>query len=283
MATGLAYHYCDEKGFSGILASRTLWASDANRMNDMQEVRWTRSLLDHLLSRRNDIPNFVAKNARLFLDHGPDVFLFCFSSEEDLLSQWVRYADDGAGFAIGFDPHLIAKRRIPPDPAHRPDGEKCDGIYPVTYERKRQEQALNQIIEHALPDCRSGDDVTRDKAMAHLWAAIGGFRPLYKHPGFREENEIRYIRNHRRVFNVMSEPDAFTKALKKRTRADGEVRYFETPFPANAIKEVWIGPTCGQNPRDVDNFMKKSGITAEIKVSDIPYRSMAKAPCPKKI
>lgn len=33
------YHYCEANGFHGILASKTLWMSDACSMKDSQELR----------------------------------------------------------------------------------------------------------------------------------------------------------------------------------------------------------------------------------------------------
>jgi hypothetical protein len=91
-------------GFNGILTSKSLWLSDAYYMNDYKEHRW---VLDRAIEQLHELKE--PKNIALFSEvqkyiDGIQIhpFACCFSSEPDSLSQWRAYAEDGAGFAIGF-------------------------------------------------------------------------------------------------------------------------------------------------------------------------------------
>lgn len=57
--------------------------------------------IDDYKTKRNNILGRLLSNRYLIKD-SHDKFISCFSSSGDILSQWRAYADDGAGFSIGF-------------------------------------------------------------------------------------------------------------------------------------------------------------------------------------
>ncbi len=109
------YHYTSGESLKKILETKTLLATHYGFTNDATELHashesvvesttsvrdsqranapWLRTIFDRVLEKmesegfHDDVPNFVA----------------CFSEDADNLGQWRAYADDGRGYAIGFD------------------------------------------------------------------------------------------------------------------------------------------------------------------------------------
>ena len=105
------FHYCGVDSFFGIMRDKGIWLSHCRFMNDYAEyVGVLRRARDYLNGLTLSGPQLDFRNALQHLstltDESP--YLACFSSEADLLSQWRAYADDGAGFAIGFSTNLIS-------------------------------------------------------------------------------------------------------------------------------------------------------------------------------
>src|SRR5579875_1366496 len=94
----LLFHYTDTNGLLGILRSRTIWCSSAFHMNDRAEYRYgldliERRLHDHLRYVRgmnNEAYGYALDDIE-FLRTGMQAFIASFSTEGDLLSQWLAY------------------------------------------------------------------------------------------------------------------------------------------------------------------------------------------------
>jgi Protein of unknown function (DUF2971) len=106
------YHYTDDAGLAGIIKSGRLWFSDIFALNDPSELRHGLSIAINLLktratARRPEIATFASMFERFELDAGIEeaghFFICCFSADGDDLGQWRAYADNGQGFALGFD------------------------------------------------------------------------------------------------------------------------------------------------------------------------------------
>lgn len=129
---GLIYYYCSIDTFISILSNCSLYVSDPTKMNDAEEFYQSTKLLKdkvidnyfdqliEMLSQRpptgwdsQDIKR-INKDALIeyirivdrTINNYPNlsVFIVCFSKNKDLLSQWNKYADQGHGVAIGFNP-----------------------------------------------------------------------------------------------------------------------------------------------------------------------------------
>lgn len=136
----MLYHYTNTAGLAGILASNSLWATDAQYLNDTREVRFTADKLVELLkARANDLDteNYAAYKstppvevdnskteraagfrtaAKLIRAVGTvdkplsnpfnvsdrRIYVTSLSAEADSLSQWRGYGANGGGYAIGF-------------------------------------------------------------------------------------------------------------------------------------------------------------------------------------
>jgi hypothetical protein len=107
----LIYHYCRPEAFLEIIKNRSMWFSAYWVMNDALEREWgyTRffRVLEALRSELNqEFIEQVITGIR-FGTFTNVAMISCYSLDADVLSQWRAYADDGRGFAIGFDPAVI--------------------------------------------------------------------------------------------------------------------------------------------------------------------------------
>jgi len=101
------HHYATPAAFASIVSTRTIWATDARFMNDADELRYGLELcyraLDEEVREPRLAPHVQALRERLAGRYGYSTFIACFSERNDVPSQWKRYADNGKGFAVGFD------------------------------------------------------------------------------------------------------------------------------------------------------------------------------------
>src|SRR6266446_2177088 len=103
----LIYHYCGAASFLAICTIKKMRFSDLFSMNDFMEMHWGYSIWEKAASEILD------EVGREFLDEIDKIISVsgvrgllvaaCFSLDGDVLSQWRAYADDGQGYAIGFD------------------------------------------------------------------------------------------------------------------------------------------------------------------------------------
>jgi hypothetical protein len=111
------YHYTTSDGLKGILASRRIWATAINYVNDNQELFHGNTKIEIAFRERlrgidpvlgglfwdklyNSLPGFSLEPN----DRRADLFICCFCESGDLLSQWRGYAALGGGYALGLQP-----------------------------------------------------------------------------------------------------------------------------------------------------------------------------------
>ena len=115
-------HYCDLPAFKSIIEKREIWLSDIHFLNDSSEESLFLDALTDLMIKLRDS---LSDSTKAYLDQDTfmnsfftnikynyknKLYICCFTNEKnDDLSQWRGYADDGAGFCIGFKKELINK------------------------------------------------------------------------------------------------------------------------------------------------------------------------------
>jgi hypothetical protein len=151
----IIYHYTDSRGLSGILESGRIRLTDIFGLNDPTELRHGLSPAIKFLdaARRDDrfeIKQFSEGLAAMLhggIEQVAHFFVCSFSEVGDDLGQWRAYADNGRGFALGFDAHMLeaafAAANIPGSSGHM--------TFPVTYEEAKLRDMHRQIVEQALP------------------------------------------------------------------------------------------------------------------------------------
>src|ERR1019366_7397755 len=111
---GPLYHYCDANALLSIFRTRSLWATGTRYLNDRSELIALLRKLPELTQKHTGTRagQAAVELSRVIQTWGADIFanaigaeicVACFSEDGDVLSQWRAYADDGHGFAIGFD------------------------------------------------------------------------------------------------------------------------------------------------------------------------------------
>jgi hypothetical protein len=279
----IAYHYCGADGFRCILSTKTLWATHFQYLNDAGEIRRGIEIAreESVLLRdeaNTDIEQFYFD--QVFLQLGEKVsqhiFVVCFSEEGDLLSQWRAYAEDGRGFAIGFDFQRLSDR---PSPLGRKFSRS------VFYSEADLRKSIRDYLLQNAPDPSSHAADGEENAVAanannHSWVILST-AAFFKHHGFKEERESRiaFVCNRPSErssdetipISEINEPiylssfDRLDEELpahrKFRVSARGIVPYLEWKFDANDIAEIRVGPrgNAEQQLSAVRMFLESNG------------------------
>ena len=220
----ILYHYTSTAGFYNIVMSKSIHCGHTAWMNDKFENKWLHKMFDKAKQRRDFelTPEWQQQIERIlrantdYIQNQP--FLFCLSKDEDLLSQWRAYGDDGKGVAIGFDKGILEKlikekRYI--------ELKKVDYLNP-----EKETARIIEIVEHQSERISS-----------------------IKHPAFLEEGEWRIIVRHK-SFDPAGEPGNIKSDVDYKVNSGGElVPYYNLSFEdyPKLIKEIIVGP---KHPRD---------------------------------
>ena len=98
------YHYCSVDTFVNILKTNSIWLTHAREMNDSFEDIYFEAPLKKALQAFEDKTEIeqklLQKIVSAYSDRVDFPYVACFSRENDVLSQWRAYADDGRGVAI---------------------------------------------------------------------------------------------------------------------------------------------------------------------------------------
>ncbi|WP_159728301.1 DUF2971 domain-containing protein [Methylosinus sp. Ce-a6] len=247
--------------------------SDINMMNDYQEERWgyrvfelavTNILNDELLQKK-----FPSLNEAFFQKVDEIIaplqlllypVISCFSKDPDVLSQWRAYADDGRGFALGFNG--VALNSMPVT------------LLEVEYDQKIQiEEMKTALLAAHIRNLESGNDFgSQFRTDCQL---IGAWKVGFKNSAFREEKEVRSLH----MLDVCVDGDrprlvdAGGEALGKEVNGeqvgyrvqDGAIiAYVDIPIPhldnAPLIQEVWVGPKNINGIGNIVYFMSECGL-----------------------
>jgi len=128
-----------------ILASRTIWASDVQNLNDSTEFQHGLGTCLKALELVRE-PSFRAHTD--IVKHGlserflHQTFVTCFSTFNNIEWQWDNYADSQRGFVITFDNLVLSALRAPL-------GLR---LMPVEYGREAQVARARQCVKRALED-----------------------------------------------------------------------------------------------------------------------------------
>jgi hypothetical protein len=106
----ILYHYCGSVALLNFIRNQELYLSDIRGMNDYSEMSYGKNLInkiidEHISNGQNAELRTLCNDKLNFALNEP--FIFCLSAEEQLLSQWINYADHGRGFAVGFNTKIL--------------------------------------------------------------------------------------------------------------------------------------------------------------------------------
>jgi len=265
------FHYTDLEAVKGILTSKSLWLSKFTSSNDISEIRLA---IQHFQA-------FVAKEARDFGEEeasllreaasrlegfrNTNICLASFCEEDDLLSQWRAYGNDGRGIALGFStPGLqeVAKR-------HKLS------LYRCVYDPKEQERIAADLVKLLLKAARARaarSAAGRERLLEKFIGLFLHVAPVIKDHRFGEEREWRLVSEalpfaDRGMFPVLKGNQASVKyAIRLANGARGH---------SDVISRVTIGPTL--DPHNVYDaialLVLRTGFEVKkVAISGIPFR-----------
>jgi len=254
-------------------------------MNDSTEHTWIHEVAKMVFAKDNrrpysmDIHDMFAE-----LEAGyampwdrPPLFIGCFSTQGDQLSQWRAYAGDGSGFVIGFNrecfpvPSSLTLDRI----------SVMQGLTValdrVVYDETLQVSLLFRLLNELerLLNTPSNSVYARDAFIGTGVDCLQYMAQFLKHPGFCEEQEWRLVlsgfgNDNPREFGISPE-------TKQRRRGDETILYHEFDFATDRtgqpIREVIIGPKNPSSAEDAQKLIETCGYHgATVRKSRIPYR-----------
>jgi hypothetical protein len=280
------YHYTNDAGLEGIIKSGQLWFTDIFALNDPSELRHGLGIATNLLksrsaSARPEIAAFASIFERFDLDAGIEAagyfFICCFSAQGDDLGQWRAYADNGQGFALGFDTNSMENAFV------RRKGKpiKQHSTFHITYdddELTHIETSLLDLVDPLISLPRKTgvrgkplNAYMMDLLVYHSMQVIRGVM-FFKHEAYRNEDEYRFQQLFRR--------DKTSPAVKYRLRGTSLVRYRTFDWRKHApgaLKKIIIGPAADRlkAARFAKDCLAAFHIdpgSVEIEYSKIPYR-----------
>lgn len=281
----IIYHYTNDAGLRGILETGQLWLTDIFNLNDPSELTHGFSHAVNILNSKaeNGPPEsqIFAKNFAAFHQSGMQgtahYFVCSFSTDGDDLGQWRAYADNGCGYALGFDANSLEAVFTKENGAPIPNN--C--TFHITYEDAVLEEIHRQMIESmfgliSLPRGRNLDSATINSYMKELSVllSVHALRAalFFKHAAYKNEMEYRFLQVH--------QADVPPPEVKQRYRSYELVRYREFDWKrlyAGALKQIIVGPAadCRKATQFAVDCMTAFGVRdIEIVCSTIPYRAL---------
>lgn len=279
----IVYHYTDSAGLLGILQSGTVRLTDIFGVNDPSEVLHGVKRAGEILTRNATSAHpaarpFAAKFVETIEQHfqsAAHFFVAYFSQDNDDLGQWRAYADNGNGFALGFDGAALERAFA---------GQRADVLnatFPITYDDRELSDiytCFSAVIMPliALPQGRqlSNDVINEYMKLLSIKLALSVFRAalLFKHEAYKAEQEYRFLQ-----VRAIDDP---LRDLKVRARRHSLVRFTEFDWKMrylDVLREIVIGPSANENSARsfVADSLRMSGLKQEVLrvwQSKIPYR-----------
>jgi hypothetical protein len=283
----MLFHYTDDAGLGGILEHGNIRLTSVSNLNDPAELKHCFSHAVEIINGRaatgpGESKIFAQQFERFLIDGGIEAaahyFVSCFSAAGDDLGQWRAYADNGHGFALGFDTALLEDAFI------KASGlpTSSNSTLHVKYSDATAVQLQTDIIDKmfhliSLPHGKKLDSPTLHEYMRELLVltSMHCLRSalFFKHEAYSNEVEYRFLQVH--MAGPHPAPD-----VKYRTRPYELVRYREFDWrtvAASSLKKIVVGPAADRIKAPL--FAREClrayhpGEPVDVVLSKIPYRS----------
>ena len=286
------FHYCSAQTFHSIVQNQSVWLSSLSQSNDSMEGQWIGDILSRLAEKHkfSERVRLRMQDPILYYRKQIDGLGLCLSRKGDLLSQWRGYAEDGAGFSIGFNEGYLSALGLA--------STKKFSVAEVIYDPDQQESELLPLFNRvkalidrgAYGDRREVTLLTNDEERIEIEQHNGNLRQLsgesdmlltqlltkffdFKSQAFSEENEVRLISG---AYHPLDEHDQTDDSILYRHARGKIVPYrsfrLEAINDLNIIDEVVCGPKNPSNPEVVKRFLKSKGFSnASVRSSSATY------------
>jgi hypothetical protein len=190
----ILYHYTTADSTYGIAKSKELWATNIHYLNDESEFKHAVDLMKSELWKLTDDSSPFARpkdEVHEFVKYLSDrletirelhIFVFSFSGNGNLLSQWRAYCRSG-GYSLGFNSKDLRNSTV----------NNSFFLAKCIYDSAAQQSVLHSILTETMQGITSsGKKEREDQATAFLIKLVR-VAPLLKHPAFSEECEWRLV------------------------------------------------------------------------------------------
>lgn len=267
------YHYCNSSAFMSIIKNKCFWLSDTKYTNDKEEICAFKdavgAALNELVCNKKINEEMANKIWITYVYNTLPGYISCFSEEDDLLSQWRSYGDDGNGVAIGVDFNSLSIERGGPFRMCNNE-KKCYGRQ-VLYINELWKNEIKNFFKKILDGKKNMGEVSPDDL-----SEIFNLSYYTKNDGFKEEAEWRItylplLMFEKETMEVVDDLPAF-KEIKFRSTRDKIISYFEFSFKPESVKEIILGPKNNFDVETLRMFLGANGFKGvNIKKSKIPY------------
>jgi hypothetical protein len=266
-APALLYHYTRMSTLEQILKHGSVWATEGHFLNDTAELRYAAGVTaSYIRTRWPESRGGLAEAVATAIENDQEnrpylMFIASFSREDDLLSQWRAYADDGAGVAVGFDLTGFADVRFA-------EGLSGVSILRCIYKDAEHEQAMLECIAPQL-ELGLAEGVTSTAVVPtaqSLLVTVGELGVIMKNPGFREEREWRLVLG-------AAAPSA-SQAIEFRNTKWGPAPFVRVPLGAPIpLREIVLGPRTEKvAERSIRLMLEQRQLDARVRRSKVSYR-----------
>lgn len=275
----IVYHYCSAAALMGILQHKCIWLTSIHCLNDYMEHLWLRRIAAEEAKKIPSISeDYATKLSEALGDERPaPIYCASFSELGDSLRQWIPYADDGRGYAIGFDFRSMKSILGP----HQVIFDK------VVYDESEQRKLVRDEIAGVGGDRA---DITGHPIGSQLGVFFSKLNVWMeaarcKHPSFADEAEWRIV--YRASLNddgaprLISAKQPFSE-LRFRERDGTIIPYVEMSLETDSkrpvIREIVFGPKnqIKANALGVLTLLRDKGHTnvdgIEFRQSEATYR-----------
>jgi hypothetical protein len=233
-----------------------LWLHDIVHLNDPSELTYgCNPAIEFIAAKENnaqpEIKEFAVRLREMLqgevakqdLSRRGIIFVLSFSEAGNDLAQWRAYADNGRGYALGFDAYNLEEAF-----------EKSTGgsmSFPVHYSKSELCQIQRQIIDEVPPliTIHGGKEMTPEaKKYSVKIDGLAGLAVLrvaifFKHHAYCNEREYRFLE----VCEEDAGPD-----IKNRARRYTLIRYKEFDWRSvvpDSLKKIVVGPASAEQQK----------------------------------
>lgn len=259
------YHYCPVDAFFSIVTQKKLRLTCINGLDDSNELNWTsrkvKGILNYLSSNYSRSDLAMLREQVLTSKITP--YLSTFSENGDLLSQWLAYADEGTGVAIGFSRDYLPASDVVP--MRNTSADSNLSLRRVSYADNTYDKQLEGVLTTTLNEMRDKDEKEKFIIATRTAHHIFGLSTFCKPVAFAEEKEWRMVhtpgilasaRNETLVRGAISE-------IKQQVVGRRIQTYFEYDLAEErevpAITEIVLGPKCQISHYDISIFLSLNG------------------------
>ncbi len=269
----ILYHYTKSNGINGIINHNCFWATKSDFLNDPNEFSHIQGIIDDVCREQIKDPwlkeIFLADSIYSDQEKGREYFVLSFSKCRDSITMWSEFGST-TGYNIGFQSdEIIARIEEAAEIAYH-------GL--VVYSTKKQHQLIRRNLCNYLPNLlrmplqdilENGRNNRQErnyvKACRKFQKMAEVYAMFFKHEGFAEEQEYRFIFKKRKDTAVYFRPkDGFM------------LPYIEIPLSDRnlPIEEIMVAP---QNHIDLakngmEYMLRTKGYTAKVALSNIKLR-----------